>query len=1162
MSSFVHVFEAVLHKLATTADFGASVLAPLDTDGANIPTNAWDKRVTELFQVLRRPAASLRDIVCMSIDFVSVSAQRLIQPAVLDAIENAQGVGLDDRLLLLEDVLVLMSRLPSDSALSAKVQQYVISLLYNDLPHPPSGYTAEFDALNSSIAAAPATKGGLPVTYAYRSADGSNYNPLAPSLGKARSPYARSVSPNHVVPKYALPDPGLVFDEILRRKKYIPHPGGISSLFFAFADLVIHSIFDTDYRNPTQNDASSYLDLSILYGSSDSDVDQVRRKDGTGKLWDDVFSDARLLLMPPATCALLVLLNRNHNYIAQKLLDINENGTYASQPKTVEDLRIQDDEIFQRTRLINCGFFMNIILGDYVGAILGLVVDGTGWRLDPLMDMRESDHSVSPRGKGNAVSIEFNLMYRWHATLSEQDAEWTEQEFTRFFHRRDLNEVTPQEFIRVAREALSPEPDVKKRTFGGLERQPDGRFKDDDLARIIQNATEWRAAAYSSGCPEALRVIEILAIEQSRTWGTCSINEFRKFLGLKRELLLSNVQNLLTRGLLAYSTFSEWNPDPVIHKAAEALYKDIDNLELHVGLQAEECKKLGPGAGLCPGYTISRAILADAVALTRGDPYLTTEFNTKNCTQWGYADVQYDKRDGSYGGLLTKLLFRTLPNNYPVGSVYAHFPFLVPDYIREKNPKVGNNPKYIWERPSVPSSKTVDVNTYVGARQVLEDPSFLSGYSDRLFNVRPEELKDLSKTAFFEGCATVERLISSPHPRNSSGVLVEYFQKETKDLISDKFVENFDRSRTVDVVQDVINLLPVHWIAEEIFGLPLKTQSNQRGAINERDAYRYFAALGRYALSNIDPVNDWHLRLDSEEAFQKLFYYVKGRLDEINHQVSFSALRQRFIDRTSVESPEHSREFAARVIAEFQEPKPNAELAAYTIAAIVPTAAYFSQAITNVVYFYLPDDKKEERAEIVRLSASIDRESTSEIMTYVYEALPRLTSIDTQVYGIFRTAGADIPVPGFGTIKWGDRAYVDLFNANLDATAFGPNPSTAVYDRSARGLFWNESGTFSLLSPAFFESTVPIIIGTILGLKNVRRTAGNQGTLAQIKEKRNEIERQFYIDEKGKVTPFPPSLKINVEQREGQNVLNLSELDSAGEVNVSRSGNIRNIVNA
>ena len=40
---------------------------------------------------------------------------------------------------------------------------------------------------------------------------------------------------------------------------------------------------------------------------------KVRRMDGTGRLWEDVFADARILFMPPNVCALLVLFCRNHN---------------------------------------------------------------------------------------------------------------------------------------------------------------------------------------------------------------------------------------------------------------------------------------------------------------------------------------------------------------------------------------------------------------------------------------------------------------------------------------------------------------------------------------------------------------------------------------------------------------------------------------------------------------------------------------------------------------------------------------------------------------------------------------------------------------------------------------------------------------------------------
>ena len=45
---------------------------------------------------------------------------------------------------------------------------------------------------------------------------------------------------------------------------------------------------------------------------------------------------------------------------------------------------------------------------------------------------------------------------------------------------------------------------------------------------------------------------------------------------------------------------------------------------------AEETKTPRPGAGLCPGFTISRAILSDAVALVRGDRLLSIEC-TRQC---------------------------------------------------------------------------------------------------------------------------------------------------------------------------------------------------------------------------------------------------------------------------------------------------------------------------------------------------------------------------------------------------------------------------------------------------------------------------------------------------------------------------------------------------
>ena len=83
---------------------------------------------------------------------------------------------------------------------------------------------------------------------------------------------------------------------------------------FAYASLVTHQLFRTDPRDMSKNNTSSYLDLSVLYGINETQQDLVRDKEkGRGLLYPDVFAEDRLVLVPPAATALLVLFSRNHN---------------------------------------------------------------------------------------------------------------------------------------------------------------------------------------------------------------------------------------------------------------------------------------------------------------------------------------------------------------------------------------------------------------------------------------------------------------------------------------------------------------------------------------------------------------------------------------------------------------------------------------------------------------------------------------------------------------------------------------------------------------------------------------------------------------------------------------------------------------------------------
>ena len=95
--------------------------------------------------------------------------------------------------------------------------------------------------------------------------------------------------------------------------------------------------------------------------------------------------------------------------------------------------------------------------------------------------------------------------------------------------------------------------------------------------------------------------------------------------------------------------------------------------------------------------------------------------------------------------MLTKLLFRTLPDYYPRGSAYAHFPFLEPKFMKEnlKNVDASAVSKYTWDRPKAPLYPTATVYTFGEVQRVLSDKTaYLSASDGRLFEaVKPTLLR-------------------------------------------------------------------------------------------------------------------------------------------------------------------------------------------------------------------------------------------------------------------------------------------------------------------------------------------------------------------------------------------------------------------------------------
>ena len=129
------------------------------------------------------------------------------------------------------------------------------------------------------------------------------------------------------------------------------------------ATIIIHDIFRTNADDKNISDTSSYLDLSPLYGCDQASQDMVRKRK-LGLLKPDTFAETRLLNQPPGVCIYLIMYNRFHNYVAQQLLEINENGKFslpfpedskewnAKSEEDKEAMRAkQDEDLFQTARL-------------------------------------------------------------------------------------------------------------------------------------------------------------------------------------------------------------------------------------------------------------------------------------------------------------------------------------------------------------------------------------------------------------------------------------------------------------------------------------------------------------------------------------------------------------------------------------------------------------------------------------------------------------------------------------------------------------------------------------------------------------------------------------------------------------------------------------------
>ena len=410
----------------------------------------------------------------------------------------------------MEKLIAMTGALPEDSKQRRLLTEVMVDGLWDSLQHPPLSYMGD--------------------KYQYRSADGSNNNTINPTMGQAGQPYAKSVRAEkklHGCP----PDPGLLFDMLMARddSTFKENPAGISSMLFYHATIIIHDIFRTNRADANISDTSSYLDLAPLYGSSVEQQMKVRTKE-YGRLYPDTFHEERLIAQPPGVNVILVMYNRFHNYVVDILYKINENNRFPTPREGIpaderaELLKKLDEDLFQTARLIVGGLYINICLHDYLRGLTNTHHSNSSWTLDPRVQIdKHFGSDGTPRGMGNQVSAEFNLLYRFHSVISKRDEKWLNE----FLHgevfpdlKKELSELSPKELIDGLLKFESNIPkQPEKRTFAGLKRNAEGYFDDQEMVDILKASIEDPAGLFGARMvPKALRVVEVLGILQARKW--------------------------------------------------------------------------------------------------------------------------------------------------------------------------------------------------------------------------------------------------------------------------------------------------------------------------------------------------------------------------------------------------------------------------------------------------------------------------------------------------------------------------------------------------------------------------------------------------------------------------------------------------------------------
>ncbi len=224
-----------------------------------------------------------------------------------------------------------------------------------------------------------------------------------------------------------------------------------------------------------------------------------------------------------------------------------------------------------------------------------------------------------------------------------------------------------------------------------------------------------------------------------------------------------------------------------------------------------------------------------------------------------------------------KLILRAFPNHFKGNSIYAHFPFVIPQENLVILKSLGRADRYSWDKPArVPD--LIIIKSYAAAKSILADKTnWKVTWGDAITFLTSQPPKHIYGVDYClsgdnpSNAQSRAMVMKGLYPRNWKSEIESFYSETTVKLLK-KYASNVPgKTNTwqVDIVRDVANLVNARFAAS-VFSLPIKTEETPLGLYTEQEIYQVLCICFICIFFNADIVKSSQVREAAHTLAQQL----------------------------------------------------------------------------------------------------------------------------------------------------------------------------------------------------------------------------------------------------------------------------------------------------